>query len=99
LKKKVILCYLLLNSISVFVRQGTLNIPVASLCLNYWHVKSILHLPFIAFWLICYYVTNKCTHFIWITIMFQYANSYMFWASLAHHQGVQICLKPNIQLY
>ena len=31
---------------------------------------------------------NQCTQFITITIMFHYVNTYMFRASIAHHQGV-----------
>jgi len=37
------------------------------------------------------------THFVRIT-MFEYANSYMFWALLAHHQAAHTCIKQSSKL-
>jgi hypothetical protein len=45
-QKKIILCYLLLNSIFTCILYGTLNIPIVSLSLICQHVMSSKFFPF-----------------------------------------------------
>lgn len=42
-----------------------------------------------------HYKPTICTHFFTITITFQYTNSYMFRASLTHHQELHRCWHCN----
>jgi len=42
---------------------------------------------------------TNAPHFVRITIMFKYVNSYMLWATLALYQGVHSCIHQSFNLY
>jgi hypothetical protein len=63
-------------------------------------VPRSLHEHVVALENIYIYTPTKCTHFVIITVMFQYKiNSYMFRASMTHQQELHSCIIQSLDLF